>query len=342
MRIKLKAAAVVTLAGVLALSACGGESAAQKQAKTVDYVAFSVLKSANDPVFKAFQETDEGKGVKFAASYGPSGDQSRAVESGQKADFVHLSLASDVTRLVDAGLVADDWDAGANKGIVTSSVVVLVVREGNPENIQSWEDLVKPGVEVITPHPGSSGGARWNILAAWGSQLAQGKSEKDAEAFTGQLIGNTIKLPGSARDATSAFIDQGQGDVLLSYENEAILARQAGAEIDYVVPPQTLLIENPGAVTKDAGDVTTSFLDFLLTEEAQTLYARAGFRPVGVEVDTEVEGANDPADPFPAPAEKLLTIDGDFGGWGEAKDKYFDEDKGIIIELLNEAGKGAE
>jgi ABC-type sulfate transport system substrate-binding protein len=202
-------------------------------------------------------------------------------------------------------------------------------------------DLIKPGVEVITPHPGSSGGARWNILAAWGSQIAQGKTEKDAEAFTKKLVANTVKLPGSARDATSAFVDQKQGDVLLSYENEAILAKQAGADVDYVLPPQTLLIENPGAVTKDASYVTKKFVDFLLTDEAQTIYATFGFRPVGVDVDVEVDGANDPANPFPAP-EKLLTIDGDFGGWGEAKGKYFDEKDGIIIKLHNEAGKGAE
>lgn len=342
MKIKFKAAAVASLAGVLALSACGGESAADAKAKTIDYVAFSVLKSANDPVFDAFEKTDAGKGARFAASYGPSGDQSRAVESGQKADFVHFSLSSDVTRLVDAGLVAEDWDQGATKGIVTSSIVVFVVRKDNPKKIQTWEDLVKPGVEVITPHPGSSGGARWNILAAWGSQTAQGKSEAQAEAFTKKLIANTIKLPGSARDATSAFLDQGQGDVLLSYENEAILSKQAGADIDYVIPPQTLLIENPGAVTKDASDAAKSFLDFIVTPEAQKLYAGFGFRPVvGDASGVTVTGANDEANPFPAPA-TLLTITDDFGGWGEAKGKYFDEKDGIIIKLLNAAGKGAE
>jgi sulfate transport system substrate-binding protein len=342
MNIKLKGALVGVLAGVLAVSACGGESAADKDAKKIDVVGFSVLKSANEPVFDAFKKTSDGKGVTFAPSYGASGDQSRAVEAGQKADYVHFSLASDVTRLVDAGLVADDWNTGPTKGIITSSVVVFVVRKGNPDNIQTWEDLVKPGVDVITPHPGSSGSARWNILAAWGHVLAEGGSEKDAEAYTKKLIDHTIKLPGSARDATSAFIDQNQGDVLLSYENEAILAKQAGADIDYVIPPQTLLIENAGALTKDASDVAKKFFSFLFTEEAQTAYAKTGFRPVGVDVQTDVEGANDPSNPFPAPSEKLLTIDGDFGGWGEAKDKYFDEENGIIIKLLNAAGKGAE
>jgi len=341
MKMKLKAAAIASLAGVLAVSACGGESAAQKDAKKIDVVGFSVLKSANDPVFKAFQATDEGKGATFAPSYGASGDQSRAVEAGQKADYVHFSLASDVTRLVDAGLVDASWDTGPTKGIVTSSVVVFMVRKGNPKNIKTWEDLVDGDTEVITPHPGSSGSARWNILAGWGHVLAEGGSEKEAEAYTEQLIDHTIKLPGSGRDATSAFVDQKQGDVLLSYENEAILAKQAGSDVDYVIPPQTLLIENPGAVTEGASDVAKKFFDFLLTPEAQTIYAEYGFRPVGVDVDVEVDGASDPADPFPAP-EKLLTIDGDFDGWSEAKGTYFDEKDGIIIELLNEAGKGAE
>lgn len=341
MRHQRKGATVAVLAGVLALSGCGGESAADRADNKVNVVGFSVLKTGNQAVFDAFRRTEEGKGVTVAPSYGPSGDQSRAVEKGQTADFVHFSLASDVTRLVDAGQVAADWDAGPTKGIVTSSVVVFVVRKGNPEGIGTWEDLVEGDVEVITPHPGSSGSARWNILAAWGSQLAQGRSEAQAEAFTKELVDHTVKLPGSARDATSAFIDQEQGDVLLSYENEAILAKQAGADIDYVIPPQTLLIENPGALTEDAGDAGRKLFDFLFTEEAQTLYAQAGFRPVGVDVDTEVKGANDESDPFPAP-EKLLTIDGDFGGWGEAKDTYFDEENGIIIKLLNAAGKSAQ
>lgn len=341
MKIKLKAAVAVSLVSVLALSGCSGDSAAGAKAGKVDLVGFSVLKTANTEVFDAFKKTDDGKGAQIAPSYGASGDQSRAVEAGQKADIVHFSLASDVTRLVDAGLVADDWNTTPTKGIATSSVVVFVVRKGNPDNIKTWDDLVKPGVDVITPHPGSSGSARWNILAAWGSVLAQGGTDKDAEAYLTKLIDNTIKLPGSGRDATSAFIDQKQGDVLLSYENEAILSRQAGADVDYVIPPQTLLIENPAALTKKASDTGKKLFDFLFTEEAQTLYAQSGFRPVGVDVDTEVKGANDESDPFPTPA-TLLTIDGDFGGWGEAKSKYFDEKTGIIIKLLDAAGKGAE
>ena len=336
MNIKLKAAVVGTLAGVLAVSSC---SASGSSTDTIDVVGFSILKTSNEAIVKAFEKTDDGKDVRFRTSYGASGDQSRAVEAGQKASYVHLSLESDVTRLVDAGKVDENWKDNPTKGVLTSSVVVFVVRPGNPDNIQTWDDLVKPGVEVITPNPASSGSARWNILAAWGSVISQGGSEADASAYVSKLIKNTINLPGSAREATSAFVDNGQGDVLLSYENEAILAKQSGQDVDYVIPPQTLLIENTGALLKTAKEPAKKFFDFLHTEEAQTIYAGFGFRPVGVELTgLEVDGANDPANPFPAP-ETLLTIDGDFGGWGDAKGKFFDEEDGIIVKLLAAAGK---
>jgi sulfate/thiosulfate transport system substrate-binding protein len=341
-------AAAVGLAGVLALSACTSTGASGDDANTVSVVAFSVMETANEPVFDAFKDTDEGKDTEFAPSYGASGDQSRAVVSGANADVVHFSLETDVTRLVDEGLVADDWKDNATKGIATSSVVVFVVREGNPENIQTWDDLVKPGVEVVTPNPGSSGSARWNILSAWAHVVGNGGTEDEAETFISDLLGNTPALPASAREATSAFVE-GDQDVLLSYENEAILAKQNGEELDYIVPPDTLLIENPAAVTEDAGDGSQDFLDFMTSAEGQAIYAGFGFRPVdgveGVEVP-EVEGANDPADPFPAP-EQLFTIDGDFGGWSEAADKFFADGEdggpvGIIPRLIEESGTDAQ
>jgi sulfate/thiosulfate-binding protein len=339
MNLKLKAAVVGTLAGMLAVSSC---SASGNSKDTIDVVGFSILKTPNEAVFDAFKDTDDGKDVKFSTSYGASGDQSRAVEAGQKASYVHFSLESDATRLVDAGKVDENWKDNPTKGVLTSSIVVFVVRPGNPENIQTWDDLVKPGIEIITPNPASSGGARWNILAAWGSVLANGGSEADASAYISKLFKNTINLPGSAREATSAFVDNNQGDALLSYENEAILARQQGQDVDYVVPPESLLIENTGALLKTAKEPAKKFFDFLHTEEAQSIYASFGFRPVGVELtDFDTEGANDPANPFPTP-EKLLTIDGDFGGWSDAKTNFFDEEDGIIVKLLAAAGKETE
>jgi sulfate/thiosulfate-binding protein len=335
MNIKLKAA-VVGLAGVLALTGCsaGGASGGGDR---LSVVGFSVLETANEPVFDKFKETDAGKGVSFKTSYGASGDQTRAVEGGLEADYVHLSLEPDMTKLVEAGLVEETWKDTATKGIVSSSVVVLAVRPGNPKNIQGWDDLVQPGVEVVTPNPASSGGARWNILAAWAHATQGGDDDKAGEAFVGKLLKNTIALPGSAREALTAFTE-GNGDVLISYENEAILSRQKGTELDYVVPEDTLLIENPAAVTEDAAPAAKDFLAFMTTDEAQSEYAKFGFRPVIDGIEADVEGANDPANPFPAPA-TLYTIDENFGGWAEAAPRFFDEESGIIPQLQAETGK---
>lgn len=335
MGIKIKAA-VASMAGVLALTACSASGSSD--ADRLSVVGFSVLESANKPIFEDFAKTDAGKEVSFKTSYGASGDQSRAVEGNLDADLVHFSLEPDITRLVDAGLVADDWKDNPTKGIVTSSVVSFVVRAGNPENIRTWDDLVKPGVEIITPNPASSGSAKWNILAAWGHITGQGGTEADAKAFVAKFLTNTIALPGSAREATTAF-SEGNGDVLISYENEAILARENGEDFDYVVPDDTLLIENPAAVTEDAAPETQDFFDYLLTPQAQAEYALFGFRPVvdGVTLP-EIEGANDPADPFPTPS-TLLRVDTDFGGWDEANTKFFDEETGLITQLQAEAGK---
>lgn len=337
----------VSVASLLALGACSTNSAgADSDAETVDVNAFSVMEAANEPVFEDFESTDAGKDVEFATSYGASGDQSRAVLAGADADVVHYSLESDVTRLVSEGLVAEDWKDTPTKGIATSSVVVFVVRKGNPEGIETWDDLVESGVDIITPNPGSSGSARWNILAAWAHIVGNGGTEAEAKEFLTKILGNTIALPGSGREATTAFTD-GSGDVLLSYENEAILAKQSGADVDYIVPPDTLLIENPAAVTVDADETAQAFLEFITGPEAQADYAQSGFRPVvdGVEIE-DVEGANDPADPFPTP-ETLFTIDGDFNGWGEAADKYFGDGEdgnplGIITKLQQDTGKVGE
>jgi len=322
------------------LAACGGGSDSAGGGAQLSLVGFAVPKAGNNAAQAAFAKTDEGKGTTWKESYGASGDQSRAVAGGLKADYVHFSITPDVTRLVDAGLVADDWNAGANKGIVTDSVVVLVTRKGNPKNIQGWDDLVKPGVGIVTPNPGSSGAARWNILAAYQHVIAGGGSEQEASDFLAQLFANVKALPGSGRDATTAF-QGGTGDVLISYENEAILARQNGEEIDYVVPSDTLKIENPAAVTTDADPKAQAFLDFVLTKEGQEQYVSKGFRPLesvqGVEVGT-VKGANDESDPFPTP-EKLFTIDGDLGGWEAVNTKFFDENDGIITKLLADSGK---
>ena len=188
--------------------------------------------------------------MQFTESYGASGEQRRAVEAGLPADVLEFSLEPDMTKLVDAGIVGSDWNQNQYKGFVTDSVVVLVVRKGNPKGIQGWDDLVKPGVEVIEPNPFTSGGAKWNIMAAYGAQLKAGKSDAEAEAYLAELFKHVPVQDKSAREALQTFVG-GKGDVLLSYENEAIAAQQAGEQVDYIVPDATILIENPLAVAKD-------------------------------------------------------------------------------------------
>jgi len=332
-------AASAALVGTLAACSTSSDGATDGGGTSkLSLVAYSVAKAGDNAVEKAFAATDAGKGVTWQESYGASGDQSRAVVNGLKADVVHFSVESDVTRLVDAGQVADDWKSGPTKGVLTSSVVAFIVRKGNPKNIQGWDDLVKPGVQIVTPNPGSSGSARWNILAAYGHVIAGGGDDAAATEFLTSVYQNIVALPGSGRDATTAFTS-GTGDVLLSYENEAILGRQQGQDYDYVVPDDTLLIQNPGAVTKDADAKAKAFLDYATSAAGQAEYAKVGFRPVVDGVSAQVEGANDPANPFPAPG-TLLTIDDDFGGWSAVSKKFFDDNDGIVTKIQAAQGKG--
>lgn len=278
--------------------------------------------------------------MQFRTSYGASGDQSRAVAAGQAADYVHFSVSSDVTRLVDAELIAEDWNAGPNKGIVSTSIVVFAVRDGNPLGIDSWDDLVADGIEIVTPNPASSGAARWNALAAFGHVIQAGGTEDEAEKFVNDLYANAVSLPNSGRDATQQFVS-GTGNVFITYENEAILARQNGEQFDYVVPETSLLIENPGAVLADATPKASEWLDFVISADGQREFALKGFRPLGdpqgETVDYEVEGANDPATPFPA-VPNLLTVDGNFGSWSELSKKFFDETDGIVTKAIAASG----
>lgn len=319
---------------VLALmTGCAGGS------DELDFVGFAVPAEANGAVFSEFAEAEAAEGLTTSDSYGASGDQSRAVANGQPADFVHFSIEPDVTRLVDSGLVAEDWNGNEWNGHLSNSVVVLVVRDGNPAGVQGWEDLAREDIEVVTPNPGSSGAARWNILGAYLSQIQAGGTEEDAVDFTEDVVENIVSFPGSGRDATTSFLD-GTGDVLISYENEAILGLQQGEEYEYILPERSLLIENAAAVTENAPEQAQGFLGFAVSPEGQAIYAQYGFRPIPHVADQvelgEVEGANDPQDPFPE-IEHLATIDDDLGGWEQVVDDFFDED-GIITEITEDSG----
>src|ERR687896_2649641 len=239
-----------------ALAACGGSSSDEAGAAgdgggKLTLVAYSTPEEAFRELIPAFNETPEGEGVGFDQSYASSGEQSRAVEGGLPADVVDFSLEPDITRLVEAGLVDENWNQDEHDGMVTDSVVVFMVRKGNPKNIRSWDDLVTGEVEVLEPNPFTSGGAKWNIMAAWGAQLEQGKSEDEAKRYLSKLFENVPVLDKSAREALQTF-SSGKGDVLLGYENEAILAQQQGEEVDYVIPDETIHIENPIAPVNES------------------------------------------------------------------------------------------
>ncbi|MFT4299377.1 MAG: sulfate ABC transporter substrate-binding protein [Aeromicrobium sp.] len=335
-----RAALAAATAALLAFTgACASAGGGSSDTTTVDLVGFAVPEAANEAIEEKFHETDAGKNIDIQGSYGASGDQSRKVEADPEiADYVHFSLEGDVTRLVDAGLIDENWKDNDNQGIVSRSVVVLVVPEGNPKNITGWDDLTRDDISIVTPDPDSSGAARWNILGAYGHAIAQGKSEEEANSFLVDIFGNVDQWSASGREATTAF-DTGEYDVLISYENEAILARQNGKAYDYIVPDDTLLIENPGTVLKDAPEAATTWLNFVLSKTGQTEFAKKGFRPVIDGIDVEVEGANDPADPFPQP-DRLLTIADDFGGWDAVNEKFFAEDGGLIKQLRDQAAQG--
>jgi sulfate transport system substrate-binding protein len=315
--------AAVALGATVGVAACGSSGS------SLNLIAYSTPQQVYEQSLEpAFKKTSDGKDVDFSNSFGASGDQSRAVEAGQPADVVMFSLEPDMTRLVDAGIVGSDWNQNQYKGIVTNSVVTLMVRPGNPKNITSFDDLANPDVDVIDPNPATSGGARWNIMAIYGSQIAEGKSPAQAQDFVKQVLANTSVQDSSARDSLNTF-SSGKGDVLVGYENDAIQAKKDGIDLEYVTPDSTILIENPIAVTKDAPSEAQKFVDFLYTDQGQQDFADAGYRPVVKSV------ADKNASKFPTPS-GLFTID-KFGGWAKVSDPFFG-DNGWVIQAEKDLG----
>ncbi|MDQ6775126.1 MAG: sulfate ABC transporter substrate-binding protein [Actinomycetota bacterium] len=338
-------AAVAILATAAVLAGCGGSSdttasstpsssnaAATKPATAqLSLVAYSTPSSAYAKLIAAYEQTAAGKGVSFTTSFGPSGTQSRAVAAGQPADVVNFSLAPDVTRLVKAGIVAPNWDSGPTKGMVTDSVVAFGVRPGNPKHITSWADLIKPGVKVITPNPFTSGASRWNIVAAYGAQLELGKTPAQADAYLQALLGNVVAQPSAASAALQTFAS-GEGDVVLDYEDDLIHAKKKGIAVEYVVPPQTVLIENPIAVTVKSAHAAQAqaFVNWLESPAGQAMWAKEGYRPVLPSVAAQYKSS------FTQPA-KLFTI-AYLGGWTSVTSKFFDPTAGIVTKLEQAQG----
>lgn len=313
----------------LAATGCGGASDSiaagddgdgSTGGATITLVAYSTPQVVYDEIIPAFQRTKRGTGGRFRTSFGASGEQSRAVEAGQKADVVSFSVEPDMTRLVKAGLVDPGWKDTPNRGLVTTSVVAFIVRKGNPKQIRSWDDLLEPGVEVLTPNPFTSGAAKWNLLGAY----AYGGA-----GYVAELIGEHVKVQDkSGREALQNFLS-GTGDVLLSYEYEATTAQRKGNELDYVVPDETIRVDITIAKTKSAPAQAQDFIDFVLSEDGQGIFAEWGYRPV----DEAVLEANRRR--FPEP-KTLRTID-ELGGWKKVDEELFEEKTGTIARIVEAA-----
>src|SRR3989454_9463635 len=312
----------ISLALLVALALPALAAGASKDTK-LTLVAYSTPKDAYGQLISAFQKTPAGNGVSFSQSYGASGEQSRAVAAGLYADVVAFSLEPDITSLVRKSLVAKSWNKDKYKGMVTRSVVVFIVRDGNPKKLKTWDDLVKPGVQVITPNPFTSGGARWNVMAAYGGALRAGKTPKQAVDYLGRLWKHVVAQPTSAREGLQTFVS-GRGDVFLAYENEALFAQKKGQPVQFVIPKATILIENPIAVTTTSQHKAeaNAFLKFLRTEPAQRIFAENGYRPV---LAGAMRGLSFPVRP------QLFTIKY-VGGWPKVEKKFFDPTTGVMAK----------
>ena len=310
------------------------------ETRTLTLAAYTTPREAyGEAIIPAFQEEwkkKTGQEVKFEASYQGSGAQARAVKEGLEADIVALSLEPDVQVLEDAGLITHDWRASSNGGIVTRSIAVIAVRPGNPKGIKDWPDLAKPGVEVLTPNVKTSGGAMWNVLAIWGAGVngnagVQKDDKAGAQKLLGGILANVKVMDKGARESIVNF-EKGVGDAAITYENEVLVAKNEGQQMDYVVPPSTILIENPIAVVdtyaKKHGneDLANAFVTFVMTKHAQDAYAKYGLRPV---LDESM-----PKD-LP-PVEHQFTIK-DLGGWAAMKKEVFAD--GGVYDLAVGTGK---
>jgi len=302
---------------------------ASSQGSTLSLVAYSTPKPVLAKIISAFQQTPAGRGVSFSQSYGPSTNQARAVAAGQPADLVFLSTGDDVNLLVDAGRVDSKWNRQSYGGIAADTVVVFAVRNGNPKHIKGWADLIKPGVQVVTPNPFSSGSAKWNILAAYGAERRLGKTDKQATAYVQKLFQHVVSQDTSGSNATNTFLS-GKGDVLITYESEAINARLQGKDIQYVIPRQTMLIELPAAVIENSPnkDLANTFIRFMKTPPAQKLFVQYGFRPVNKSVK----------DPYPARPGIFKIDDRYIGGWRNADKVWFDPRHGRMVKIEQATG----
>jgi sulfate/thiosulfate-binding protein len=328
MRRILSAIAMVAV-GLIAATVAGAASTGTN----LSLVAYSTPKAVMGKIIQAWQQTRDGQGVSFSQSYAGSTDQARAVVAGLPADVLFLSTGADMNMLVDAGLVDPSWDKQSYHGIEADSVVVFALRPGNPRHIKSWSDLIRPGVQVITPNPFSSGGAHWNVLAAYGAQRRLGKTDKQAIAYVQTLFQHVVSQDTTARNATNTFLS-GKGDALITYESEALASRQAGTDLQYVIPRQTMLIELPVAVLKSSSnrDKANQFIRFTKTQAAQDLFGQYGWRPVNP------ASAEKFASKYPKRPGIFRVGDRYFGGWRAAGKRWFDTRSGLMVGIEKNVG----
>ena len=321
------------MGGSLLLVACGpskapsaGDGTSKQQELLL--VSYAVTKGAYDrilPRFAANWKSKTGQELKILTSYGGSGTQARAIIDGLEADVATLALSADVLKLQQAGLIQPGWEQELpSDSIITNSTVAFLTRPGNPKGIRSWKDLDNKDVEVVTANPKTSGGARWNFLGLWGSITQVGGSQQEAEAYVTSVFRNVENLPRDAREASDAFLKRGQGDVLLNYENEAILATRIGdLKSPFIVPELNIRIEGPVAVVDKNVDrkgnrkAAEALASYLLSEEAQHVFAEEGFRPTNPTVWARVK------DRF-APVNQFFSVK-DFGGWDAVNKNFFDK-----------------
>jgi sulfate/thiosulfate transport system substrate-binding protein len=305
-------------------------------------VAYAIPKAAHDAIIPKFVEQwkkdHNGQTVVFRQSYGGSGSQTRAVIDGLDADITHLALSADTNKLVKAGLVNPDWETKVpNNGIVAKTVAAIITRAGNPKNIKTFADLARPDIKWVTANPKTSGGARWNFLALWNAARKSGADDAKATEFVTKAFKNVAVLARDARESTDAFAKQGQGDALINYENEVILAQAKGEKLEYVVPEVNISIDTPLAVVDKNVDkhgtreVAEAFAKFLFTPESQAEFVKLGYRPT----DEAAAKQKENVDKFPA-VKTLATIK-DYGGWDAVQAQFFED--GALFDKIEASGR---
>ncbi len=319
------------------LFGCASSAAQARQSgTTVNLVAYSTPKVVMGKLITRFQRQPAGQGVSFSPSYGPSGSQAKAIVAGQPADIAFLSTGLDIDTVADAGIVSKSWPKAPQGGIAANSVVAFVVRPGNPKHIHGWKDLIKPGVQVVTPDPFPSGSAKWNVLAAYGQARKSGMSDKKAVQFVTKLFKHVVTQPSSGSNAASAFFSGGQGDVLITYESEAYAAFAAGSQGKLVVPKPTMLIQLPMVATKTAPAAAKAFIKFVHAPTQQKILAKNGYRPVIKSVLKSPDVASWRKKYNTGPTFNIH--DKLFGGWRKVNRVWFDLNNGRMVAIERAVG----